>query len=95
MTSAGLNACIEGLDGEYPETIWFYPAQGEPERCGYVRMDRYTDLLRALGQARRLVDAVKAQAGVADPALLAKTDHAIRTALSEVYAKVFAAGATH
>lgn len=95
MTSAGLNACIEGLDGEYPETIWFYPVQGEPERCGYVRMDRYTDLLRALGQARRLVDAVKAQAGVADPALLAKTDHAIRTTLSEVYAKVFAAGATH
>ena len=51
MTSAGLNACIEGLDGEYPETIWFYPVQGEPERCGYVRMDRYADLLRALGQA--------------------------------------------
>ena len=69
--------------------------QGEPERCGYVRMDRYTDLLRALGQARGLVDAVKAQAGVADPAILARTDHAIRTALSEVYAKVFAAGTAH
>ena len=95
MTDADRNARIEGLDGEYPETIWFYPVLGEPERCSYVRMDRYTDLLRTLKQARGLVESIKAQTGVADPVILARTDHAIRTALSEVYAKVFAAGAIH
>ncbi len=89
------NARIEGLEGQYPEQIWFHPDVNEPERHGYVRMDRYLELLSAVLAAKRLCDNVNEFGGVTDSVILDSTDATIRKALDAVYAKVLTAGVEH
>lgn len=89
------NARIEGLEGQYPEQIWFHPDVNEPERHGYVRMDRYLELLRAVLAAKRLCDNFDEFGQLTDNETFDFACDTIRKALDAVYAKVLTTGAEH
>lgn len=87
------NATIEGLDGEYPELIWFHPrGPSDPEKRGYIRLDSYLELAKALRDARALADNIGADGKVTDPVLFVKCCVSVRKAYDTLYAKAFTAG---